>query len=443
MTQANDTEITLENTTPQNHTLSNVLQSRIIREGTRPAKEFVFNPLNFRGHPETQRAAGRGSLQQLGWIQRVIVNIRTGHLLDGELRVSEAQAMNPNEPVPFIEVDLSEEEERLALTYLDPISGMASIRDDRLKELLKANKNNFTPATQPITAWLKEELRKQRKRQAEFILKDSDVNKEKAVDLQAKWDVQKNSVFQIGPHKLACVDSQKLVNLYDLLDKQTADLIFTSPPYNAKITVDAHDHRVTPKYLDHNDALPPHDFQHFLQTFLDNALKVAHFAFVNIQILANNKVALLNFMAENANTLADILIWDKLHGQPALAHNVTNSQFEFVLVFSQSGKRNIGTREFHGSVSNVYAHSRNQANNPYHLIHKAVFPLHLPTYFIETFSNPNDIILDPFGGIGTTLIAAQNTNRRAYLAEIEPLYAAAALERFAATFPDVPINKIW
>jgi hypothetical protein len=85
-----------------------------------------------------QRAAVNGSLNELGWIQRVIVNRTTGNLVDGHERVWQALQANDAD-VPFIEVELSEGEERLALAIYDPLSAMAEtdakVLDDLLREV--------------------------------------------------------------------------------------------------------------------------------------------------------------------------------------------------------------------------------------------------------------------------------------------------------------------
>lgn len=113
-----------------------IWKSRIVGEGERPAIEFTANPANFRLHPDSQRQALRGSLSDLGWIQRVIVNRTTGNLIDGHARVEEALLLGNDTPVPFTEVELSEEEEALALTLLDPISAEAEMSRAKLEMLL-------------------------------------------------------------------------------------------------------------------------------------------------------------------------------------------------------------------------------------------------------------------------------------------------------------------
>ena len=111
-------------------------ENRIVGEGSKPASQFIANPLNWRTHPVAQREAVTASLNDLGWIQRVIVNRRTGYLIDGHERVMNAM-QHGDQPVPFVEVDLSEQEEALALAILDPLSAMATTDAAKLDELLR------------------------------------------------------------------------------------------------------------------------------------------------------------------------------------------------------------------------------------------------------------------------------------------------------------------
>ena len=101
-----------------------------------PASQFVANPDNWRTHPQAQRDAMRGALNEVGWVQRVIVNKRTGYLVDGHERVWQA-LQNDDAEVPFVEVDLDEREEAYVLATLDPIGAMASADAAKLDELLR------------------------------------------------------------------------------------------------------------------------------------------------------------------------------------------------------------------------------------------------------------------------------------------------------------------
>jgi len=97
--------------------------------------DLLAHPANARRHPAVQRDALRGSLDELGWVAPVIVNDRTGYVLDGHARVEEA--ISEGVPVvPVVHVDVDPAQEHLMLAVFDPISAMAKLDSDRLDDLL-------------------------------------------------------------------------------------------------------------------------------------------------------------------------------------------------------------------------------------------------------------------------------------------------------------------
>ena len=95
----------------------------------------MANPRNWRIHPKGQQDALGSVLDEVGWVQQVLVNRTTGNVVDGHLRVE--LAISRDEPaVPVLYVELSEDEEALVLASLDPLSAMAATDEDKLRELL-------------------------------------------------------------------------------------------------------------------------------------------------------------------------------------------------------------------------------------------------------------------------------------------------------------------
>ena len=99
-------------------------RNRIVGSGEAAPAELVPNEKNWRLHPRRQVAALEGALDEVGWVQQVIVNQRTGRLVDGHARVESAVARR-EASVPVLYVDLSEAEEALVLASLDPLGAMA------------------------------------------------------------------------------------------------------------------------------------------------------------------------------------------------------------------------------------------------------------------------------------------------------------------------------
>lgn len=117
-------------------------QNRIIGLEQMPAHQLLANPLNARRHPGKQRDALRGSLDTLGWYDAVILNQRTGYLIDGHARVEEQLTRDENAMVPVLVVDMSEAEEAQALASHDWITQLAEYDKQTLDDLLRATNSD-------------------------------------------------------------------------------------------------------------------------------------------------------------------------------------------------------------------------------------------------------------------------------------------------------------
>lgn len=110
-------------------------KNRIVDSGMANPKEIIANPMNWRKHPEIQKKAMEEVLNNVGWVQDVIINRTTGRLVDGHLRVEMAIQNNETE-IPVKYVELTEEEEKSVLATFDPISAMATADKEALEKLV-------------------------------------------------------------------------------------------------------------------------------------------------------------------------------------------------------------------------------------------------------------------------------------------------------------------
>ena len=141
-------------------------RNRIVGQGVKPADQFLANPSNFRKHPQIQRDAMRGALEEVGWVDDVIVNLRTSEqwpdgergvetLVDGHERVWQALQHN-NAPVPYKEVDLTPKEEAKVLATFDAITGLAEIDAAAFADVLR-DVDTGSAAIQEMLAAMAEE----------------------------------------------------------------------------------------------------------------------------------------------------------------------------------------------------------------------------------------------------------------------------------------------
>ncbi len=110
-------------------------QNRIVGTGTEAPDQLLANPKNWRVHPAAQQEGLEEVLDRVGWVQNVVVNRRTGFMVDGHLRVTLAMRRSEAK-VPVVYVSLTAEEEDLVLATMDPLAGLAATDRDQLAALL-------------------------------------------------------------------------------------------------------------------------------------------------------------------------------------------------------------------------------------------------------------------------------------------------------------------
>lgn len=235
--------------------------------------------------------------------------------------------------------------------------------------------------------------------------------------------VATGQIWKLDDHRLMCGSCTDQLDVDRLFDGESVDITFTSPPYNIGRSPNGDEQ----KYRNDSDDKSAEDFREFLTSFTRLALGVSQFVFVNIQSLAGNKVSLIEYLYDNRDIFSDTIIWDKLTAEPAMGKNILNSQFEYVHIFSKRALRVIGTKEFRGTLSNVFQMNSRQ-DKEYAKTHKATFPVVFAEHFVRSFSN--DSVYDPFCGSGSTLIACEKSMRKCYGMEIDPHYCSIILERW-------------
>jgi hypothetical protein len=114
---------------------SNGWRNRIVGSDRVPPDQLLANPRNWRRHPPSQQQALHGVLEEVGWVQDVLVNQRTGFVVDGHLRI-ELALRSGQSTVPVTYLDLSDQEEALILATFDPLSALATRDDAQLDALL-------------------------------------------------------------------------------------------------------------------------------------------------------------------------------------------------------------------------------------------------------------------------------------------------------------------
>jgi DNA modification methylase len=256
-------------------------------------------------------------------------------------------------------------------------------------------------------------------------------------------DIVLGDLFEIGEHRLLCGDSTDSDQLSKLMNGQKANLSFTSPPYNAGKSemLSGNTHTTDNKYNEYNDNQKQTDYLDLLIGFTNNALLFSDYLICNIQSLAGNKIALIEYLNEYKNNFIDVAIWDKGHGAPAMAENVMTSTWEYMFFISskENASRAIPNANFRGTVPNIYRGAPNR-NNEFSNVHAATFPIDLPEWALQ-FTKEKNIVLDQFLGTGTTMVASHQLKRKCYGMELDPKYCQVIIDRMIKLDPTLKIKR--
>lgn len=225
------------------------------------------------------------------------------------------------------------------------------------------------------------------------------------------------------------------------INDNAIDHTITSPPYNMNLRVSKDKYcsrqivkEFSTKYDGFNDNLKMSEYFDFHKKTIYELLRVTKgYIFYIIQPVTGNKPSLYKLLGEFNENIKEVIIWDKNHGQPAMANGVLNSCFEFIFVFSKD-KVNAMKRQFinsafnRGTLDNIWRikRSRSSINK-----HSATFPEELINIIIKNFTKENDTILDPFSGTGTTGICSLKYNRKYIGIELVKEYADHSVEKLS------------
>lgn len=396
------------------------LRNRIVGQGAEAPDQLVANPANWRVHPREQQRALLGSLEAVGWVQQVIVNRVTGNLVDGHARVE--QALSRGEAtIPVLYVELAPEEEALVLATLDPISAMAGTDQEKLGELVGALRVDDDALRRLLGSLAGPEDRR-------AGLTDPD----DAPPVPGATTHRAGELWALGDHRLLIGDATSPDDVARLLGDAPVDLLWTDPPYGIAYTGGTEEHLTLA-----NDDLSPDA----LRTLLVAAFRLVPLRAGAVFYIASPAgpmhVEFLLACREAGLRIRQTLIWVKdrfvlgrtdfhYRHEPVLYGELGAKDHEPIAYGWAEGEPHLyrGGRRL-DTVWEVKRPARSRE-------HPTMKPVELVARALEYSTRPGDVVYDPFGGSGTTLIAAEQLGRQARLLELDPKYSAVIIERWEA-----------
>jgi len=243
-------------------------------------------------------------------------------------------------------------------------------------------------------------------------------------------------LYQLGRHRLLCGDATKEEDMKRLLDGAKADLVLTDPPYNVDYGnknkfLNSFDNAKRIEVPIKNDAIK--DYYGFNLSWLGNVK--SHLAEYNAAYIFCASLTLkdfLNAFNDSNYYLSGVLVWVK--NNIVLGRSDYHYRHELI-IYGWFGKH-----KFYGDKDcSVW-----EANKPLKSeLHPTMKPVELCERAIKNSSLEGGMVLDPFGGSGSTLIASEKNNRICYMMEIEPKYCDVIIKRFSefAGIPEEEIRK--
>ena len=371
---------------------------------------------NARQHSDEQIAQIAASIAEFGFVNPILTGA-DGVLVAGHGRLAAARKLGlPT--VPVVVLDHLTPTQRRALVLADNRLAELATWDDALLriELEALQDDGFDLDLTGFDADALAELLADEEPQIEGRTEDDAIPEMPEEPVSRPGDV-----WRLGPHRLVCGDATTAEAYARLFpDGERADMVFTDPPYNVNYANSAKDKLRGKHRPILNDALGE-GFYDFLFDAL--ALIMAHTRGAIYVAMSSSELDTLQaaFRAAGGHW-STFIIWAK--NTFTLGRSDYQRQYEPILYGWPEG----ATRHWCGDrdQGDVWQIKKPQKND----LHPTMKPVDLVERAIRNSSRPGDVVLDPFGGSGTTLIAAEKAGRVARLIELDPKYADVIVRRW-------------
>ncbi len=376
-----------------------------------PLSKLVPYVNNARTHSPKQLAKLRSSLREFGFINPVIID-RDFNVIAGHGRIVAAKEEGITE-VPCVFVDYLTEAQKKAYILADNRMALDAGWDE---ELLRIEIESLQGADFDVslTGFGEDEIADLFAGDGEKDVKDDDFDLSAALEKAAF--VERGDIWTVGRHRLMCGDATSAEDVAALMDGKKANLIVTDPPYNVAFKSGS-------GLSIQNDSMENGEFYTFLYNSFQNM--AAHLEKGGAAYVFHADTEGLNFRKAFVDAgfhLAGVCIWVK--NSLVLGRSDYQWQHEPVLYgFLKNGKHPWYSDRKQTTIWNYDKPKRNKN-------HPTSKPLDLLGYPICNSSQENAIVLDTFGGSGSTMMACEQTDRICCMMELDEKYASVILRRY-------------
>lgn len=258
--------------------------------------------------------------------------------------------------------------------------------------------------------------------QLEPEITEDEVPNEEEVETQCK----RGDIWQLGEHRLMCGDSTVITDVEKLMQGEKADLLFTDPPYNVNIEQKKKKILHCNEYNKiENDNLPAEEFKTFLSDVFKNAylsLKENASYYVFSCQGGDNEMMMMMMMRESGIPCRHQIIWVK--DSPVFSMGRLDYDYKHEpILYGWVKKHNFYRKGDQDKSVWNYPRTANK-------LHPTMKPVELIANALKNSTKENDIVIDLFGGSGSTLIACEQLKRKCYMCEIDPHYCDVIITRW-------------
>ena len=388
----------------------------------RKVADLIPYARNSRTHSDAQVAQIAASIREWGWTIPILID-EIGNVIAGHGRIMAAQKLGI-EDVPCMTATGWSEAKRRAYVIADNKLALNAGWDD---EMLRVEFGELRDLDfdLSLTGFDDSEIDALFPTEVTEGLTDEDA----VPEVPEQPVTVEGDVWLLGRHRLMCGDSTSIDAVERLMDGRKANICFTSPPYNAG-SLNVKGNKTTgKKYNSFDDNQTSAEFFDFLSANMACMLSVSDEVFYNIGLVQDNKRTIFKMVDAFGDTFKDVIYWKKKTAAPHIQKGVINNLVEFILCFGDGKRKFVNPQFGQGTYWNVIE-GAGASGNEYSDIHKATFPVYLPENIVTNFTGMNAIVIDCFGGTGTTMIACEKTARDCRMMELDPKYCDVIIKRW-------------
>jgi len=358
------------------------------------------------------------SIKEFGFKNPIILD-KNNEIIAGHTRLKAAEKLEMKE-VPVIRVDDLTPDQVKAFRIADnKTSEYATWDDPLLKEELIALQN--ADFKLDLTGFSFKELGNILEKE---IVEDTiEVNAYERA--KSKTKIKKGELYELGDHRLMCGDSTIKEDVARLMGQNKADMVFTDPPYNVDFqgSVQSDGRKSANSSFEDikNDKMSEEEWNEFLKAFLSNQMEYCN----GVQYICMSCKELHNLtkmFIQMGGHWSNYIIW--LKNNFTLSRKDYNSKYEPLMYGWRKDIKHYYCGD--NSQTDVWDIDRTNKNN----LHPTMKPIELCAKAINNSSQKEMIVMDLFGGSGSTLIACEQLNRKCFMMELDPVYCQVIINRW-------------